>query len=652
MRIARSTAAAVLLAAGFAVAPTALSPAAAQTACASSRLAGEDDAATAAAVSAEVHDEADHVVIARSDEYADALAAIPLTRALDAALLFVDRDALPTTTADEIVRLGATRATILGGDAAVSPDVAAELEAQGLLVDRVGGRTRFETAVLAAERVDVDPEEFVVVEGTDPNPARGWPDAVGSSAYAAAVGAPILLVATDEVPDATATVLAQHPTARVTVVGGTASVAHRTLLALADPAGDGVWDRTVERVSGADRYVTATEVAWQQTARTTPPERLWLASGRSFAAALAAGAGAAATNGHLLLVQGTTPLVDEPAATFRRDLPAAPDSIAVVGGTDAVTPAVLADVGAWLCDGPVPTPPLGEDGYRCATGGLANHRRVSPSASLSAAWAAAGDTPTAEQARAVMRAAGPFTAFFDTNATLRAEFDGWIDRSPSIAFAYHETTHHWQFTGAPSGGGFRSCLALDHQQRGVFGHPLDAGAPEPSAIAETLRARADRDLPAGSFQRSALDSIIDLYLVCEPGEQVCPSAHENVAVLLAEFHAYVLGYELHEAAVDGAAPAGARITIDGGWGIVPGTALYLRHLRTTAPAAWQQFVDRNAGTLTELWRLWERNYPGPRSSFGVDDARALWDFAFADDLAGEIRLATSARAGTATPPRP
>src|SRR5699024_5330260 len=66
---------------------------------------------------------ADTVVLARGDEYADALAGVPLAYKLDAPILLTPKDALWEATADEIARLGAGKVVILGGKGAVSPAV-------------------------------------------------------------------------------------------------------------------------------------------------------------------------------------------------------------------------------------------------------------------------------------------------------------------------------------------------------------------------------------------------------------------------------------------------------------------------------------------------------------------------------------------------
>lgn len=102
------------------------------------------------------------IILARSDNYSDALAASPLADVLDAPILITDGNALDPDVADEIERLsakhekgwwGRTTVHILGGTAALSHDVRDEVEdLDGVDTTwRYQGIDRFETAVNIAE---------------------------------------------------------------------------------------------------------------------------------------------------------------------------------------------------------------------------------------------------------------------------------------------------------------------------------------------------------------------------------------------------------------------------------------------------------------------------------------------------------------------
>src|SRR5690606_38875991 len=88
------------------------------------RWAGNDRYATAAAVADGAFDDAvDRVFLATGVDFADALAAGPATRGT-APILLTSPESLPPATASGLQRLSPREVVILGGDAAVSDDVA------------------------------------------------------------------------------------------------------------------------------------------------------------------------------------------------------------------------------------------------------------------------------------------------------------------------------------------------------------------------------------------------------------------------------------------------------------------------------------------------------------------------------------------------
>lgn len=306
------------------------------------RRAGRDRVATALAISAE-RDTAAAVVLARADAYPDALAGAPLAASLEAPLLLTARDELDARVADEIGRLGAARVVLLGGEAALSSDVAAALADLGVAVERVAGATRFDTAAAVAGALGEEAPDVYVVEGIDADPSRGWPDAVAASALAALQRRPILLAETDVIPQATLAAMAELETTRATVVGGEAAVSRRAQAMLADPDGDGTGQVALHRISGATRYETSAAVADRVMAAGATTHRVWVATGADWPDALAAGPAAARDNAPLLLVPPRS-LADAPAARdwLAGHLPL--PHVTVAGGPAAVRDTVLDDV--------------------------------------------------------------------------------------------------------------------------------------------------------------------------------------------------------------------------------------------------------------------------------------------------------------------
>ncbi len=94
------------------------------------RWSGADRYATAAAVSAAAFPGgADVVFVATGANFPDALAGGPAGGALGGPILLTGKDSVPAATLAEIVRLGPQRIVILGGSAAVSEAVRAQLQA-------------------------------------------------------------------------------------------------------------------------------------------------------------------------------------------------------------------------------------------------------------------------------------------------------------------------------------------------------------------------------------------------------------------------------------------------------------------------------------------------------------------------------------------
>ena len=241
---------------------------------AATRVAGASDPDTSVLVSRRLGSgSAGAVVVARSDDFADALAGSALAARHRGPLLLSPQGAAPQNLVDEARRVLPPQGTVylLGGPAALGPQIEVQFVGAGLRVVRLGGSDRFATAAAVAPHVNPEPAEVLLVSGT------AFADAVVAGAPAGALGAPILLVAPTSVPAATELYLAAHSSARRWLIGGPAAVSQEVATEVA----------ITERVHGADRYATAVAVAlkWFPSAR-----RLALASGARFQDALVASA--------------------------------------------------------------------------------------------------------------------------------------------------------------------------------------------------------------------------------------------------------------------------------------------------------------------------------------------------------------------------
>jgi len=163
------------------------------------RIYGDDRYETAVEISKETWDTADTVVIATGQDYPDALAGAPLAYAKEAPILLTRSSDLPRVTENEINRLGARKAVILGGTTAVEHKVERQLQDAGLTTERLAGDNRYSTAVEIYEKLQgkIDTDEVILASGTR------HIDALQVGPYAAYEEKPILLTRENElVPEA------------------------------------------------------------------------------------------------------------------------------------------------------------------------------------------------------------------------------------------------------------------------------------------------------------------------------------------------------------------------------------------------------------------------------------------------------------------
>ena len=290
------------------------------------RLAGDERVGTAVVIAADAFPEpasADAAVLARADDFADALTGAPLAAAVDGPLLLARRDGLPDATAAELERVLPDGATVhlLGGPAALGEEVADAVAALGFEPVRHAGADRIATAAEVA-RLLPPAEEALIAS------AAGFPDALAASVPAARDGLPVLLTAPDDLPESTTRVLGELGTSRATVIGGPAAVSDAVVGALAAGLDE------VERLGGPDRYATAVAVL---EARHPDASVVSLASGSTFPDALA-GAPHAAARGQPLLLTAPDALSAPTAEALRAHRP---ERLDVYGGPAAVAASVV-----------------------------------------------------------------------------------------------------------------------------------------------------------------------------------------------------------------------------------------------------------------------------------------------------------------------
>ncbi|RDW22207.1 hypothetical protein CWR48_00435 [Oceanobacillus arenosus] len=278
------------------------------------RIAGYLRYDTAIEVSRNGWNSADTVILTRGDNFADALAGVPLASKLDAPMLLTPSNKqLYAQTLREIKRLRASNVIILGGEVAVKKAVAEELKKEGINVRRISGNSRADTAALIASEVSPEGiDKVVIANGYD------FPDALSIAAYAAKAGMPILLTESKKLPISTKAAIGKLKAKQTIVVGGKLVVNESLMKQLPNAV----------RISGQDRYKTNIEIA-KYFGITN--KHMYVATGKNYADALTGAVLAAKNNSAILLVHQTIP---EITSTYIKNQ--ALERLTIFGGNVAI----------------------------------------------------------------------------------------------------------------------------------------------------------------------------------------------------------------------------------------------------------------------------------------------------------------------------
>ena len=198
----------------------------------------------------------------------------------------------------------------------------------------VAGGSRFETAIEASKLAFADDSVTTVVIAT----GRDWPDALGGTALAGAVGGPILLVDTNSIPAAVLTEIDRVGATEAIILGAEVAVGPAVETALNTLLGDA----NVDRIAGDNRYETGDLIAEETISRLGLgyDGTAFFTTGANFPDALAAAPLAAANGWPVFLVSPTSGLTADAQAMVVSDV----DTALVLGSTTAVS----ADVYTYL----------------------------------------------------------------------------------------------------------------------------------------------------------------------------------------------------------------------------------------------------------------------------------------------------------------
>ena len=277
-----------------------------------SRLGGDDRVDTALRVSGMLSvDEANAVVMARSDKFPDALAASGLAAELCAPLLLNPPEELRTENLEEIQRLKVDDVYLAGGEAALSASIADDIEAAGFNVIRVAGDSRYTTARAIAF-------EIVRIGGPVATHAR----------------APILLTDSDDLNDASAAAL---PAILDGEAGNTVYIGGGEVAIEASVEDELNRAYRTRRLAGLNRFETSVAFIEEAVALGAIRDITWVASGHDFPDALTGSVGAFRQDAGLMLTNPND-LADSPATkTYLSGFAEQITTAVIVGGPAAVS---------------------------------------------------------------------------------------------------------------------------------------------------------------------------------------------------------------------------------------------------------------------------------------------------------------------------
>lgn len=157
----------------------------------STRLAGDDAVQTASIIASRAFSDSTWAILARDDDFADAMSATGLAGALNAPIVLTDRHSLSSEAAATLSELGVENVYIIGGQGAMPGAFESQLRAIGVShAERIFGNEAYDTSVACADRIaklDNTCDYAIVAYG------QNFQDALSMSSFAYKYHVPIFL---------------------------------------------------------------------------------------------------------------------------------------------------------------------------------------------------------------------------------------------------------------------------------------------------------------------------------------------------------------------------------------------------------------------------------------------------------------------------
>lgn len=284
------------------------------------RLAGQDRIATSLDIAKEGWPKGSATVfLAGYEDWPDALASVPLAFQDNAPVLLTDNDWLDPRLQTALSNLQPSHIVVLGGNGVITDSLVQTLQhlVPQATIERIGGRNRFDTAALFAERLKSTSGQTILASGLD------FADALSVAPFAAREGIPILLSNPDSLPVETQNAYTALHIQQTYAIGEQGVLSDSLLKTLKD----------AQRYGGKDRYATAAVVN-QQLMRGSTSGIYFVTNGEKFSDALSIAVLAARTGSPLLpVLRDTVPLA---TTQYLHSQPTLPSKEIAVGGTGVV----------------------------------------------------------------------------------------------------------------------------------------------------------------------------------------------------------------------------------------------------------------------------------------------------------------------------
>lgn len=246
------------------------------------RVAGKGRIQTAVAISKRMFNKADNVVITAEHSQADALTSSLFAKQKNAPILLTSKKSLSKDTLEEIKRLKASNVYIIGGKDSVSETIEKALISEGIKVQRLSGKNRYETSEKIFDELNIDSKKDIfIVNG------KAEVDALTISPVSANKNIPVLLTDGISVNSKAKHIIDGY--VNKILIGGENSIKSNIQKMVKG-----------SRISGKDRYDTSVKI---KEIYFKDCDTVFLANGINYVDSLTGAVYAAKENAPILLIQ-------------------------------------------------------------------------------------------------------------------------------------------------------------------------------------------------------------------------------------------------------------------------------------------------------------------------------------------------------------